>query len=1703
MNRCFRVVWNAANAAWQAVAETAPAGGKTKSSSRLQRRSAAFIGAAALAVAVPGSWAQSLPTGGNIVAGSGSIATSGSTMTITQNTAKLAADWQSFNIGQGNTVNFVQPSASAVALNRVLGSDVSVIQGALNANGQVFLLNPNGVLFTPTAQVNVGGIVASTLSLSTSDFLAGNYNFAGSSSNAVVNQGNITAVGDGGKGGTIALIAAKITNDGNLTANGGNVLLGAGSEVMLDLGGPVKLQVKQGAIDALVSNGGAIQADGGMVYLTAQAVNELTSATINNTGVIRAQTLATGEKGEILLLADMKVGTVNVGGTLDASAPNGGDGGFVETSGAVFNVGDTAVVTTRAVNGATGTWLIDPDVLEIVASGGGSIPGVGVGTSQISTSTLNTALGSNNVNLQANNWINFKTAFTYSGVSDTTLGLYAPTIMLGGDISTDTNKLSLNFGGTYASVNYSGDVYVYGGDRSITTKGGDVTFNGNLGSDNDSVNARNRNLTVNTQSVTTSGKITHKGLVNGGFNVIASQTGDLSFTLSGLSNKWVNFEFSTGSIHVYTDATKGTEVTKIGADVWPLTMVVGGSQLSGGVDIPAGTVMNLNATFGATGTVYFMDGTSSTFTMNNGSGGNAGWTPATALTNVARIEYLGQNSSAAPYNFPGVTYNTTGPAGKLNNYVARGGVAQVDNSIAVNGGITFEASRFVNNVGSTALQPGTGKFWQVWSTNTDPYDATTGDVMGGLAYGFKQYGATYGTTSAAETGKNGYFLSISPTVTLEISTAQTKVYDGTNAATLAATDFAVGNGVVGKDVVALVTASLPTSGTYNSANVVDATTVSATVGSSAITATEVVGTSTVNVYGYTLDSTASGKGTITPKTVTASVIGTPTKTYDATTAATLTSANYSVSGFLGSDGATVTETVGTYNSANVVDANTVNVTLANNDLSATGTTLLSNYTVVTSASGAGAITPAPLGIYATPTYNGTDSFSVTGGTGNGTGTVTTGGSVKVAGLVNGEKLAGFTLDDANVLKASLVEAVSLADGKAASNYVLNTGVYGTVGSAAAGTTSTSGGVTTTANTTNIAAMAGASLGVSVVGTYNGTTGFDDADTGTTIETNGLVNGETLTAVTVKSPNVFVNGDNYVTAFTGGTASLANYAIQSGYSASTSGSPATITKTNNTATINRAPLGVTVSGTYNGTTTLRSADGATITGYGLVGQDAAVSLSTATLDSKNVANATKVLSLTGTGTFDQRNYVLDGSVNTTPATAGTALDGSGATNTAMLGKAALGVSVTGTYNGTTGFDDADTGTTIEANGLVNGETLTAVTVSSPNVFANGANYVTAFTGGTASLANYAIQSGYSASTSGSPATITKTNNTATINRAPLGVTVSGTYNGTTTLNAADGATITGYGLVGQDVAVSLSTATLDSKNVANATKVLSLTGTGTFDQRNYVLDGSVNTTPATAGTALDGSGATNTATLARLAITVEADDKSKKTGESDPTLTYQIISGNLIGDDSLGSLNRNAGENPGQYTINATALANGNYAITAIDGVLTVISDFLPPPPPSPIIVPAFVDNGSAVLANQSITSFGGLNYVLSGSSLTSVSSAGSATGATGGAQQTTSATSSQNAVTSSTSSGDGATQGLSGTGGEQTGQDASFLNFVASNNSGDGAQGNGNEGGDRKSASELNVNNVTVPSSTGPLDVFVVDTGINLQRIAQLRGLTN
>lgn len=338
MNRIYTTIWNHAINAWTVVSEVASTRGK-RGSSRV---------AGALLLAPLTAMAGDLPTGGTVTAGQGSLNQAGQVLTIQQNTDKLAIDWNSFSIGQGHTVNFVQPGAASVALNRVLGPDVSVIQGALNANGQVFLVNPNGVLFSPTAQVNVGSLVASTLNISTEDFLAGRYHFSGDSAASIVNQGQISAAA----GGHVALVAARIVNDGQLSAERGSVLLAAGSTVRLDLGGPVQVEVDGGALGALIDNGGAIRADGGTVLMTARAVDSLTATVINSSGLIEARSLGVGADGVVSLVAEQ--GGVQVAGRIHVSSPQGQGGKAIVT-------GDSVTIADGAVIDATG------------ATGGGEI----------------------------------------------------------------------------------------------------------------------------------------------------------------------------------------------------------------------------------------------------------------------------------------------------------------------------------------------------------------------------------------------------------------------------------------------------------------------------------------------------------------------------------------------------------------------------------------------------------------------------------------------------------------------------------------------------------------------------------------------------------------------------------------------------------------------------------------------------------------------------------------------------------------------------------------------------------------------------------------------------------------------------------------------------------------------------------------------------------------------------------------------------------------------------------------------------------------------------------------------------------------------------------------------------------------------------------------------------------------------------------
>ncbi|HEB0786564.1 TPA: hypothetical protein RY256_003637 [Salmonella enterica] len=268
--------------------------------------------------------APALPTGGQIVAGQGSISTSGNQMTVNQNTHGMVTNWNSFDIGAGHTVQFVQPGSSAVALNRVTGGHESQILGTLKANGQVMLINPAGVMFGQGAKVNTAGLVASTRNISNEDFMAGRYTFSGGGMPGaqVVNQGSLTTT----KGGYIVLAADRVRNSGTITTPSGKTVLAAADRVTLQLDGTglASVSVNGSVVNALVENRGLISATDGRVYLTARGKDMLLNTVVNNSGTVEAKGLS--ERGGEIVLDGGGSGVVSQSGMLLADSETGRGG---------------------------------------------------------------------------------------------------------------------------------------------------------------------------------------------------------------------------------------------------------------------------------------------------------------------------------------------------------------------------------------------------------------------------------------------------------------------------------------------------------------------------------------------------------------------------------------------------------------------------------------------------------------------------------------------------------------------------------------------------------------------------------------------------------------------------------------------------------------------------------------------------------------------------------------------------------------------------------------------------------------------------------------------------------------------------------------------------------------------------------------------------------------------------------------------------------------------------------------------------------------------------------------------------------------------------------------------------------------------------------------------------------------------------------
>jgi filamentous hemagglutinin family protein len=308
---------------------------------------------------------DALPSGGQLVSGQATIIQNGSVMQIDQTTAKAAIDWSNFSIGSQAQVKFIQPDVNSVALNRVVLANPSVIEGKLSANGQVFLINPSGVFFGNGAQVDVGGLVASTMNISIKDFEEGTSRFTRDGSKAeVVNQGEITAK----EGGYIALIGATVRNEGTITANGGGtVALASGDAVSLEFTGGKLLNVAVDAstVESLIENRKLIRVDGGRVLMTTAAASALQGAVINNTGTVEANSLST-DGGVIRLVGS----TVKNNGTLAAS---GGSIGIqaddsIEIGGSIS--ASMGTVTMQSAGSITSTDTSTVSAGSIVATGG-------------------------------------------------------------------------------------------------------------------------------------------------------------------------------------------------------------------------------------------------------------------------------------------------------------------------------------------------------------------------------------------------------------------------------------------------------------------------------------------------------------------------------------------------------------------------------------------------------------------------------------------------------------------------------------------------------------------------------------------------------------------------------------------------------------------------------------------------------------------------------------------------------------------------------------------------------------------------------------------------------------------------------------------------------------------------------------------------------------------------------------------------------------------------------------------------------------------------------------------------------------------------------------------------------------------------------------------------------------------------------------
>ncbi|AWM76741.1 hypothetical protein HYN04_02565 [Phenylobacterium parvum] len=869
--------------------------------------------------------------------------------------------------------------------------EVSNLGRILSRRGDVFLIGAS--VFNSgdiSASSGVAGLAAGDeVLMAPADGARGLYVAAGAGRGDVTTSGRIEAASAAlvSAGGSVYTLAGNRT--GSIQATG---VRNAGGEVWLSAPeGEVRVdgrvearnggQITVSGLDVVVESGAVLDASG------ASGGTVLVGVTAPQTGLSRSTTIASGA-------------------TILAGGPAGG--GMVETSGYLMTIGDAVI---RAGEG--GQWLVDPVDLTIDAAAASTIVSALNGGTNVTQVTDATSAAGAGVQTPGEGDITVAAPIAWSGSGSLTLNAYRDVVVSSAITGTGSGGLSL-----IAGRNISTTAAATASTLNFTAAAGSITtsaagaLSGPNGVTLSSLNAINlgagvSNATSGQIQITNASQIYLGGPVDGRAVTISANGATLqsgaSATITGLNGV---------SLFANTGMNLGAAVTNT---------LTGSGTLS----ITSGGTVNLGQVVGRSATVLATSGSLSLASLNSGTSGAATVSASHNVTVTGNITSQGAlavtatGGAASVNSITGSSTVTVTAGGALSTSGAVAGVggvtlrsggastlgASVANtgsgaltvssgagvtvsgaasgptvSISANGGdLTIGASgsvsgtngvtlgttgNFINNRGATGVQSSAGR-WLIYSTSP------TTNTLGSLAFDFVQYAATYpadgaGATAPAQGSGNGLLYSLAPILSFDLTGTISKTYDGTTTATLVPANL-VATGLVGSDSLT-VTAAYTTANAGNQIGVTASAPVLTNAGKP--------------VYGYSIPtpSVTAYIGTIARKSVTASIVGNPTKIYNKSTLASLSSGNFLLSGFIAGQGATVVSTTGATYDSNQAGARTVTAGLEVTSFSASGGTNLSNYDLPTLATGAGTINKATVRVVGVlsgnKTYDGTTTASL-------------------------------------------------------------------------------------------------------------------------------------------------------------------------------------------------------------------------------------------------------------------------------------------------------------------------------------------------------------------------------------------------------------------------------------------------------------------------------------------------------------------------------------------------------------------------------------------------------------------------------------------------------------------------------------------------------------------------------------------------------